>query len=270
MSSYDIVGDIAVVRIPESSKNEARLIAEALMQRHSNVKTVLRQVGGVSGDLRLRRLEWIAGERKFQTVYKEFGCVLKVDLEKCYFSPRLSHERMRIAQSVKPDETVVNMFAGVGSFSVSIARHSKARKVYSIDVNPIAVKLMKENARLNRVESKLVFIEADAKDVVAKHLRSVADRVIMPLPEKAFAYLDYAVMALKPSGGWIHYYDSEHAFKNEDPVERAKAKVDRKLRKLGVGFKFSSGQVVRSTGPNWYQFVLDIQVRRKMKYLAIS
>jgi tRNA (guanine37-N1)-methyltransferase len=131
---YDIVGDIAVIRVPRGPQDEIKPTAEDLMQRHRNAGTVLRQVGRVSGDLRLRRLEWVAGERRFETVHKEFGCAFKVDLERCYFSPRLLHERMRIAELVKPNEIVVNMFAGVGSFSVLIACHSEARKVFSVDV----------------------------------------------------------------------------------------------------------------------------------------
>jgi tRNA (guanine37-N1)-methyltransferase len=262
---YDIVGDIAVVRVPRGPQDEIKPTAEDLMQRHRNVGTVLRQVGRVSGDLRLRRLEWVAGERRFETVDKEFGCAFKVDLKRCFFSPRLLHERMRIAELVKPNEIVVNMFAGVGSFSILIACHSKARKVFSVDVNPVAVKLMHENARLNRVESRMVAILGDAKAVVRKHLQSVADRVLMPLPEKALAYLDYALMALKPSGGWIHYYCFEHASKYEAPVEKAKMKARRKLRKLGVRFRFCAGRVVRSTGPNWYQVVLDIRALSNSK-----
>lgn len=160
----------------------------------------------------------------------------KSDLEKCYFSPRLSLERMRIAELVKPNETIVNMFAGVGSFSILIACQSKVRKVFSIDVDPVAVKLMHENARLNRVESKLVPILGDAKDIARKRLRNIADRVIMPLPQKAFAYLEYALIALKSSGGCIHYYDFEHASKTEDPVKKVQTKVEEKLQKFDVSF----------------------------------
>lgn len=269
LSSYDIVGDIAVIRISGSPTDETRLIAEDLMRKHRNVETVLAQVGGVSGDLRLRRLRWVAGERKFETVHREFGCAFKVDLGKCYFSPRLSYERMRIARLVKPNETMVNMFAGVGSFSILIACHSKAKKVFSIDVNPVAVNLMRENARLNRVESKLVPMLGDAKHIVNKHLKNIANRVIMPLPQKAFAYLDYALIALKPSGGWIHYYDFKHACKDEVPIEKAKAEVEKKLQKLGVRFRFSGQRVVRSTGPNWHQVVLDIRVIGKTKSLQL-
>src|SRR3990170_138698 len=98
--SYDVVGDIAVIRVPERLKSKSRVVAEAVMRAHGNVKTVLLQAGGVSGDFRLRRLEWVAGEKKTTTVHMEFGCVFMVDLEKCYFSPRLSFERKRIANLV--------------------------------------------------------------------------------------------------------------------------------------------------------------------------
>jgi tRNA (guanine37-N1)-methyltransferase len=232
------------------------------MLTHSHVRSVFRQQSAVSGDFRLRHLELIGGEDGVETVYKEFGYVLKVNLEWCYFSPRLSFERMRIARLVRPDETVVNMFAGVGSFSVLMAKYSKVRIVYSIDLNPYAVDLMRENVRLNRVESQVVPILGDSKRVILERLQNVADRIVMPLPEKAFEYLEYSVMALKPGKGWIHYYDFEHASKEEDPVEKIESKVVGKLHKLGVDVAGSSGRIVRSTGPNWYQVVLDVRVSK--------
>jgi len=259
--SYDIVGDIAVIRVPESLKQRGEIIAEAIMQIHKRVKAVWRQVGPVSGDFRLRELEWIAGERKTETVHKEHGCLLKVDLEKCYFSPRLAYERTRIAQHVQPGEVVVNMFAGVGCYSIVIARHSEAKKIYSIDINPIAVRYMQENVKLNKVEERVVPVQGDAKKVVEEKLRSIADRIIMPLPERAYEYLDCAIQSLKPTGGWIHYYDFEHAKKNENPVEKIESKVSKKLEMLGVDFNVPFGRIVRLTGPNWYQVVLDIEVK---------
>ena len=88
----------------------------------------------------------------------------------------------------------------------------------------------------------------------------MADRVLMPLPELALEYLPYAVMALKKDGGWIHYYDFEHAMGKEDPEEKTRQKVGQKLDTIGIAYDFSFSRVVRSTGPNWYQTVLDIQV----------
>jgi tRNA (guanine37-N1)-methyltransferase len=259
--SYDIVGDIAVIRFPESLKQQSKIIAEAIMQTHKRVKTVLCVVSSVSGDFRLRGLEWVAGERKTITVHKEYGCLLKVDLEKCYFSPRLSHERNRVAHQVQPSEVIVNMFAGVGSYSIAIAKHSEAEKIYSIDINPVAVQYMKENVNLNRIEGRVIPIKGDAKKVVEERLRNVADRVIMPLPEKAYEYLDCALLALKPTGGRIHYYDFEHGKKSEKPIKKVKLKVSEKLQMLGVDFEVAFGRIVRATGPNWYQVALDIEVR---------
>ena len=258
--SYDVVGDIAVIRVPETLKPRSQIVAEAIMQTHKNVRTVLLQTSPISGDFRLRQLEWVAGERKTTTVHKEFGCLFEVDLERCYFSPRLSFERRRVASLVQPHEVVVNMFAGVGCFSIVMAKHSKVDKVFSIDVNPFAFDFMLKNVRLNRVQSKVVPVLGDAKKVVTEKLSSVADRVLMPLPEKAYEYLDYTLMALKLSGGWIHYYDFVHAGKGENPVEKVRDKVTAKLKESDVKSKVSFGRVVRAIGPYWFQVVVDVFV----------
>jgi tRNA (guanine37-N1)-methyltransferase len=259
-SSFDIVGDIAIIKLPSTLLEYAPTAAKAIMSRHSNVKTVLLQTSPVAGDLRLRRLTHVAGENKTSTIHREFGCLFSVDAAQCYFSPRLSHERMRITRLVKPNETVVNMFAGVGCFSIVIAKHANPAKVFSIDVNPAAVQFMQENIRLNRVYGKLTPLLGDAKEIINNQLRRVADRVLMPLPEKALEYLPYAVSALKASGGWIHYYGFEHAKKTESPTEKAKLKVAEALRALGVDFEVPFVRVVRSTGPNWFQLAADVRV----------
>jgi tRNA (guanine37-N1)-methyltransferase len=258
-NSYDILGDIAILRLTETARKHSQTIAKAVMSIHKNVKTVLVQTSPVHGDFRLRKFEYVAGEKKTTTVHKESGCLFSVNVEECYFSPRLFYERMRIANQVGKGEVIVNMFAGVGCFSIIIAKHSDAEKVYSIDVNPAAVQNMQENVRLNMMYGRVMPILGDAKEVIEKRLCHLADRVLMPLPEKAIEYLPYALLAIKKSGGWIHYYDFEHAQKNEDPILKVKRKVAKKLGSLGVAFEISLGRVVRTTGPNWYQIVLDIK-----------
>lgn len=258
--SYDIIGDIAIIRVHEILKSKAHFIAEAIMRTHKRVKTVLLQTSPVHGEFRLRKLQRIAGENKTETVHKEFGCLFKVDLEQVYFSPRLSYERRRVAELANPREVVVNLFAGVGCFSIIMAKFSKVDKVYSVDINPVAVRYMQENVLLNKVVGRVIPILGDAKEVAEKQLRGVADRVLMPLPEKAYEYLDQALVALKPSGGYIHYYAFEHATKKESPVEKAKTRVAEKLRRLDTKFDMPFGRIVRATGPNWYQIVIDIQI----------
>ena len=258
--SYDIVGDIAIIRVPEPLKERSKIIAEAVMQIHKRIKSVWRQASAVSGDFRLRDLEFVLGERKTETFHREHGCIFKVDLEKSYFSPRLSYERMRIARQVQPGEVILNMFAGVGSYSIIIARHSEAEKIYSIDINPATIQYMQENIGLNKVEEQVIPIQGDAKKVIEERLQNVADRVLMPLPERAYEYLDYALLSLKPTGGLIHYYDFEHAKKPEDPIEKVKTKVSEKLERLNIDFEIPFQRNVRGVGPNWFQIVLDIAV----------
>jgi tRNA (guanine37-N1)-methyltransferase len=259
-SSFDIVGDIAIIKVPNDNITNAETVANQIMAVHKNVKTVFAQTSPILGDFRVRELRLLAGENKTSTKCKESGCLFAVDVEKCYFSPRLSRERSRIAGMVKDGEKVVNMFAGVGCFSIIIAKTVSQTKVYSIDVNPTAVKYMQENVRVNRVYGKVFPLLGDSKDVVNTRLRGMADRVLMPLPEKALEYLPSAVSALKKPGGWIHYYDFQHAARNENPIEKTKLKVAKKLDTLGVSYVFASSRVIRSTGPNWWQTVLDIQV----------
>ncbi len=259
-NSYDVIGDIAVIRVTESFRKHSQTVAETIMKIHKNIKTVLAQTSPVRGDFRLRKLKFVAGEDKTTTTHKEYGCLFSIDLAKCYFSPRLLFERMRVAKHVRNGEVVVNMFAGVGCFSILIAKHSKAEKVYSIDVNPSAFQCMQKNVRLNRVYGRVIPVKGDAREIIEKRLCCVADRVLMPLPDKASEYLQYALSAVKNAGGWICYYDFEHAGKNMDPVEKVKMKVAEKLESLGEAFTFPLGRVVRTIGPNWYQVVLDIKL----------
>jgi tRNA (guanine37-N1)-methyltransferase len=257
--SFDIVGDIAIVKIPPSLESKGKIIAEAIVTANKSVKTILNQASPVMGDLRLRQLKWVWGERRAETIYKEYGCLFKVDLSKVYFSPRLSYERMRLARLVKRGEVVVNMFAGVGCFSILIAKHSEASRVYSIDINPKAVQLMRENISLNKVDGRVEAILGDAREVVETRLKGEADRVLMPLPAKAYEYLDAALIALRPFGGFVHYYDFIHARKEEKPVEGVVERVRERMGGLKIGFEVASSRVVRTVGPNWYLVVLDMR-----------
>jgi tRNA (guanine37-N1)-methyltransferase len=259
-NSFDVIGDIAIIKIPPSNISNAEKVAKQIMTVHRNIRTVLTPVTRITGDFRVRELRLLAGESKTNTIHKEAGCIFMVDVEKTYFSPRLSYEHQRIASSVKCNETVVNMFAGVGCFSIIIAKTVSPVKVYSIDVNPTAVECMEKNVKINKVQDSVFPILGDSKDIISAQLGGLADRVLMPLPEKALEYLPYALSALKPSGGMIHYYDFQHAPGKENPIAKTMTIVTKKLDNLGVSYMFANSRVMRPTGPNWYQTVLDIKV----------
>jgi tRNA (guanine37-N1)-methyltransferase len=253
--AFDVIGDIAVVKLPEKLLPKKRPIGQALIEVHSNVRTVLNQISPVRGEFRTRELEVIAGEPRTETIYREGGCSFKVDLAKAYFSPRLATERLRMAKLVKPGEVVINLFAGVGCYSVLIAKYSKASRVYSIDKNPSAFEYMCENIRINKVGDIVVPIFGDARDVVENRLAGQADRVLMPLPELARDFFDVALKALKPAGGVIHFYD----FGREQDVFGPSLEFARSAAASG-GFKVTllGARKIRSYATRCYHVVLDL------------
>lgn len=259
-NSYDVIGDIAVIKTPSNDVENAKKAAEAIIKiYHNRVKAVFMQTSAVHGSFRVRHLEFLSGENRTITIYKEHGCFFKVDVECCYISPRLLFEHKRIPALVAQGEVIVNMFSGVGCFSILMAKIPNT-KVYSIDVNPAAYEFMRENVRLNNVSGSVVPLLGDSKEVVISQLCGIADRVLMPLPELALEYLPYAILALKRSGGCIHYFDFQHATKCEDPIEKSCQKIVKCLDTLGVTYHIDFSRVIRSIGPFWYQTVLDISV----------
>jgi len=260
--AYDIIGDIAIIKpIPGLQANVNELAAR-IVAASKHVRTVLRQLTPISGEYRTRALEWIFGEKKTETVHREHGCQFKVDLAKVYFSPRLLYERIRIAKKVSPKETVINMFAGVGCFSITIAKHSQVSKVFSIDINPEAVRYMFENVYLNKVARQVSTVLGDSKAIMELHLRGKADRVLMPLPGKAITYLDAAMVALKPKPGDVHIYDFVHARKGEDPLQKTLDRITSRLSRFEVSVIRKETRIVRTIGPNWYQTVTDLTLEK--------
>lgn len=256
--AMDFVGDIAIIEISPELNAYKNVIGEAVLKSHKNVRTVLAKAGAVSGTYRLREFNVIAGEPKTETIHKEYICQYYVDLSRVYFSPRLSHEHNRVASLVKDDETVVDLFAGVGPFSILIAKTHENVEIYAIDVNPQAVELLTKNIRLNRVENKVHPIMGDARKIVRQRLSGVADRVIMNLPEKAIEFLDAACEAIKSTGGIVHFYSfvdasntiAEVRLRFIDAVEKSGRNVEKIL--------FS--RFVRATAPYEWQAVLDAKI----------
>ncbi|NLE06147.1 MAG: class I SAM-dependent methyltransferase family protein [Crenarchaeota archaeon] len=262
-NSFDIVGDIAIIKLPEYSTVDASHIAATIMNRHKKIKTVLLQSSPVSGDYRTRKLSYVFGENRTITTHKESGCIFRVDLESCYYSPRLSYEHMRIAQLIKPNEKIVNMFAGIGCFSIIIAKKVSTAKIYSIDINPCAFEYMKKNISLNKVTTCVIPLLGDSKEIIESHFQGFADRVLMPLPEKAFEYLPCAISALKPKeGGWIHIHSFERASTTKDAIAKVKRKITEVLFTQNVLYNISFLRQVRRIGPSKYQIEADIYIKK--------
>ncbi len=200
-NSFDVIGDIGMMKIPEELLPYRHDIGEAMMKANHSLRCVFSD-SGVKGELRVRDLELIAGEGTSETVHKEFGARMHTDPTKVYYNPRLAGERNRIASEVKDGEIVIDMFAGVAPFGIQICRTANPETVYSIDLNPEAEHFALINKNDNKA-TQLVPITGDANDVVPTLPK--ADRIIMNLPQIADRFLPLALSHLN-RGGTVHLY----------------------------------------------------------------
>ena len=256
-SAFDQIGDIIVIRIPDSLLAKKKVIGETLLAKVSTANSVFYQSSDVSGDFRTRSLELLAGENKTETEYKEFGCKFFVDVEKAFFSPRLSTERERIAEIVKDGEIVINMFGGVGMFSILAAKNKKCT-VYNIDINPVASQLCEKNISINKLAGQVISLNGDASHIVNDQLREEGDRTLMLLPERSDEFLESAILATK-DGGIIHYYSHIHADKKQDAPKLSEKHY---LEVSNVKSEILGSKIVRAVGPRYYQTVVDVKIRK--------
>jgi len=163
-TSYDIVGDIAIIEIPKELEKKEKIIGKALLDNVKSVNTVVKKVGIHKGKFRLQEHKVIAGKKTKRTLYKENGCIFEIDIDKTYFSTRSSTERKRIADLTKKGENVLVMFSGIAPFPLVISKNSDARYIYGIELNKEAHNLAKTNIKLNKANN-IHLINADARKV---------------------------------------------------------------------------------------------------------
>ena len=257
ISAFDQIGHIIIIRIPDSLISKKKLIGETLLEQVKSAKSIFYQSSSVDGEFRTRDLEILAGDDKTETEYKESGCRFLVDVRNVFFSPRLSSERTRIAEFVNNDEVIVNMFGGVGIFSI-IAAKMKRCTVFNIDINPLAAKLCKKNIAINKLVGNIISIEGDASQVINSQLENKSDRTLMLLPEKSDEFLDSAILSTK-SGGIIHYYSHIHADKKSDA---AKLSEQHYMQITPVKSTILGSKIVRPVGPRFYQTVVDVKIKK--------
>jgi tRNA (guanine37-N1)-methyltransferase len=249
-SSYDTLGTIAIVKMADEVAPFAKQIGQAIIATQKAIKTVCLDAGVVD-QFRTRNVKVVAGEKTTETVHREYGMVFKIDVAKAFFSPRLATERDIVAKQVQTGETVIDMFAGVGPFSIMIARTRRPKVVYAIDVNPDAISLMKENLTLNKVESVRPIL-GDAREEIAG--LDKADRIIMNLPHQASDFVADAIKALK-AGGVIHYYEIIEDSKLGERLDQ----IANTARSEGRVMKELARRKVKSYSPTMNFYGLDLQ-----------
>jgi tRNA wybutosine-synthesizing protein 2 len=215
-SSWAVIGDVILVRFGDCDRREA--VAEALLDLHRGADTVVDR-GGISGEQREPDIEVIAGDGETETIHTEHGTRYALDLAEVMFAPGNKAERARMGEVVEKGERVLDMFAGIGYFTLPMAR--AGAHVTAIETNPTAFQFLSENARLNAVEDRLELLLGDCRDVVPIRVNAgdAYERVVMGYYD-AHEYLEPAISALEP-GGRLHMHEATpEALLPERPTER--------------------------------------------------
>lgn len=243
--AFDVVGDIAILEIPDELIPREKLIAESLLKVNKNIKVVVKKLGGHEGVFRIQGYKYLAGEERFETVHKENGIKIKLDISKVYFSVRLATERLRIAKLCQEGERVLVMFSGCAPYPIVISKNSLVKEIIGVEINPEGHRYGLENIKLNKVKNVTLYC-GDAKDIDLGKF----DRVVMPWPKGGDAYLEIAKKAVK-KGGFVHFYD----FLEESEFNLAEEKVKKIFKKYEILGFVKCGQL----SPRAYRVCLDFK-----------
>ena len=199
--SWAVLGSVILVTMGDAPRPEE--VGEALLAMHGQADTVLAR-GGIDGEHREPDVTVVAGEGDTETVHREHGTEYAMDLARVMFSPGNKAERARMGEITHEGERVLDMFAGIGYFTLPMAR--AGAHVTAVERNPDSFQYLLENAMRNGVSDRVEPYRADNRDVLGSYEGEKFDRVVMGYYE-AHEYLPAALTVLKP-GGTLHMHEA--------------------------------------------------------------
>lgn len=258
---FQTLGKVMILKLHPKLLERRKIIANACLEILPKIKSVYLNLGKVKGKFRQPEIiEYLAGEDNPIVEHTEHGIRYIFDITKIMFSKGNLNERKHLATLVKDGEIIVDMFAGIGYFSLPIAKHSLADKIYSIELNPDAYKFLVKNIKINHFENKIVPIYGDCKIEVIRLGESgiKADRVIMGVFPAPKDFIKEALILAKDKTIY-HYEGVVEKEKYLDLFDEFKEIAKRQ----SLQCKLLSKRFVKSYGPNLYHIVLDIEVLKK-------
>ncbi len=255
IKSFDILGNVAIVRFSKDAGiKDKKKFANKIMKENKSIKTVLEKKDKVKGRLRKLSTSFIAGENTKEVLYRENNCVFRFNTDKTYFSPRLSNERKEIASKIKKGDVVLVMFAGVAPYSIVIARNSKAKKVFSNEINREANKYAEMNIKMNKVRDKVELVSGDIKRIAQK-IKQKFDVIVMPRPQLKDTFLEDAFKLCKKRTR-VYYYD----FCKTDEIDSVVEKIKNEAKKSGKKIKILDVKRAGELAPYKVRLRVDFQV----------
>lgn len=255
MKGYDIVGNIAIVKFDRGdSSAKKKKEAVKIIKENKGISTVLEKSGRFKGRLRTLTTKFIAGQKTKEALYRENGCTFRFNVDNCYFSPRLSNERIEVARMVKPRESVLIMCGGVAPFAIIMGKISQAEKIVSVELSRECSKYALENVKRNKLQDKIKIVQGNVRKVLPK-MNEKFDRIVMTRPNLTDPFLDVAFKRIR-KGGIIHYY----GFYSEDEVHKLRELIESESENAGRKIKILKIKKAGDIGVKKFRYRVDFKV----------
>jgi tRNA wybutosine-synthesizing protein 2 len=251
---WEKIGDVLTIKLNRNLKKYQEKICEKYAEI-LHCKTILNDVGGISGTYREPKVEIICGSKNTETIHLENGVRYKLDPQKIMFSSGNMDERIRMANISIKNETVVDLFAGIGYFTLPIAVYGKPKKIFACEINPVAYNYLCENIVLNHVTSVVKPLLGDNRITAPKN---TADRVIMGYINDTYRFLPIAINCLRNHIGIIHYHD---VYPDEALPDKLWKIIQEVAEKYGRKSDLLTYKYIKSYAPGVSHVVFDIKIR---------
>ena len=174
------------------------------------------------------------------------------------FSAGNVNERRRMGEVGRNGENVVDLFSGIGYYTLPMLVKSQVNHVHCCEWNPNAIKALKWSLEQNNVVHRCTIYEGDNR-MTAPHLSGQADRVILGLLPTAEGGFELAINCLKNDGGFLHINGVAPASDHQSWVDE----IITKLSNITHDFSISETSRVRvkSYAPHWDHLVLDLHFK---------
>ena len=258
-SGFQATGDIALLNLKPELLKYKKEIAQAFKEIFPRFKTICNKTGEIKGTFREPQIEILLG-KETEAINKESGCLFKFDVTKLMYSKGNQSEKRRIASQVKPGEVIVDMFAGIGYFTLPISKLAKPKLVYSIELNPNAFYYLNENLKLNKINNVKTF-NADSRVQVEELIKQgvKADRVVMGYLPEPKEFLEQAMKIVK-NKGIIHYEAIVNEKEHDKSVKEIESRIKMAAEKLKKQIKIIKINKVKDYAPHLSHCTFDVQI----------
>jgi len=250
---WEKIGEVGIIKLHPDLVKYSKIIGKNYAL-NLKCKTILNDTGGIKGIYREPKTIIIYGSSYTETIHKENGISFKLDPQKIMFSSGNMDERLRMATISNEKEIVVDLFAGIGYFTLPIAVYSKPKKIFACELNPVAYDYLCKNIILNNVLNIVEPLKGDNRKIAPKN---VADRIIMGYLIDTYRFLPTAFNCLKDCKGVIHYNDKIPEKKFPDGILK---KINKVADKYNRNVKLLKYKHVKSYAPGISHYVLDIEI----------